>query len=756
MDILPKEPFPKQHTAVQPLTEKKIPTKTSVLEALKFHFGFDGFKDNQEKIIISLLNGKDSFVIMPTGGGKSLCYQLPALMLPGTAIVISPLIALMKNQVDSIRGYGQTDEVAHFLNSSLNRAEIKQVKDDIVRSKTKLLYVAPETLQKEETIEFLNSVDLSFIAVDEAHCISEWGHDFRPDYRRIRDMINSLNRHIPIIALTATATPKVQVDVIKSLEMQSPEVFISSFNRPNLYYEVRPKLSRDQAVRQIVQIVKSRPGESGIIYVQARKTTEDLAQLLQINGIKASPYHAGMEAKARTQVQDDFLMEQIDVICATIAFGMGIDKPDVRFVIHFDIPKSLENYYQETGRAGRDGMAGDCFAFFANADLLRLEKFLRDKPASERDMGAQLLDEMEAYVESSVCRRKFVLHYFGESFESADCKSMCDNCRNPKPLIEAREEMSLALRTIQSLNQNFGIKTLVEFLCGVKTKDILDYDLDKHEYFANGEAKGAQFWYSLFRQSILLNLVIKDIETYGILRLSKQGEDFLKKPHSLQISMNHDYSDTAAVVDDEGGPAQGAALDQNLFNMLKEIRLEVARKHKVKPWVVFFDPSLEEMATRYPVTTDDLCKISGINRGKAERYGEPFLDFIIRYVEENEIERPDDFTFRQVADKSRNKVEIIRFIDKKIPLEDIARNLQMSMEDLMDELNMIVASGTRINIDYYINDNVDEYSKEDIYEYFKGADSDSLEDAYRALKEEDITFEEIRLIRLKYMSEFVN
>ncbi len=730
--------------------------KEEVYKALQFHFGFEQFKDNQEKIILSLLEGKDTFVIMPTGGGKSLCYQLPALMLPGTAIIISPLIALMKNQVDSIRGYGQTDDIAHFLNSSLNRAEIKQVKDDIVKTKTKLLYVAPETLQKEETIEFLNSVEISFIAVDEAHCISEWGHDFRPDYRRIRDMINSLRKHVPIIALTATATPKVQTDIMKSLEMNAPDIYVSSFNRPNLYYEVRPKLSREQAIKQIVQIIKMHPGESGIIYVQARKTTEDLAQILQVNGIKAAPYHAGMDAKARTQVQDDFLMEQIDIICATIAFGMGIDKPDVRLVIHFDIPKSLENYYQETGRAGRDGMVGDCYAFFSNGDLLRLEKFLRDKPASERDMGAQLLDEMEAYVESAVCRRKFVLHYFGEEFEPEQCKAMCDNCRNPKPLQEAKDEMLLALKTIHALNQNFGIKTLVEFICGVRTKDILDYDLDKHEYFGKGTEKGQLYWFSLFRQGILLDYILKDIETYGILKLNAKGQEFLNKPHSVLVSMNHDYSDTAAALEEDATPAQGAALDQNLFTILKEIRLEVAKKHKVKPWVIFFDPALEEMATRFPVTVDDLCMISGVSKGKAERYGKDFIDFIQKYVEENDIERPDDFVIRQVADKSKNKVEIIRNIDKKLPLEDIAKNLQMNMEELMEELNMIVSSGTRINIDYYINENVDEYSKEDIYEYFKHADSDSPEEAYKALKEDDITFEEIRLIRLKYMSEIVN
>ncbi len=731
-------------------------TKEIIFDALKYHFGFEAFKDNQEYIIECLLNGQDTFVIMPTGGGKSLCYQLPALMLPGTAIIISPLIALMKNQVDSIRGYGQTDEIAHFLNSSLNRSEIKQVKEDIVNAKTKLLYVAPETLQKEETIEFLNSVDLSFVAVDEAHCISEWGHDFRPDYRRIRDMINSLTKKIPIIALTATATPKVQTDIVKSLEMVDPQIFISSFNRPNLYYEVRPKITKDQTMRQIVQIVKSHPGESGIIYVQARKTTEDVAQILQVNGIKASPYHAGMEAKARTQVQDDFLMEEIDVICATIAFGMGIDKPDVRFVIHYDIPKSLENYYQETGRAGRDGMVGDCFAFFSNADLLRLEKFLRDKPASERDMGAQLLDEMEAYVESAVCRRKFVLHYFGEEFNQDRCKEMCDNCRNPKPLIDAKDEMLLGLKSITLLNQNFTVKTLVEFVCGVKTKDILDYDLDKHELFGQGIEKGNLFWFSLFRQGILMDYIIKDIETYGILKLSEKGHEFIKKPTKCMISINHDYGDTASIIEEDSAPAQGAALDPALFKTLKEIRLDVAKKHKVKPWVIFFDPALEEMATRFPITIEDLCQISGVSKGKAERYGQPFLDFIEKYVEENEIERVEDFVIRQVADKSKNKVEIIKSIDKKIPLEDIARNLQMNMEDLMDELNMIVASGTRINIDYYITDHVDQYSKEDIFDYFNTAESDSVEDAYKSLKEEDITFEEIRLVRLKFMSEMVN
>lgn len=730
-------------------------TKENIYEGLKYFFGFEAFKASQENIIQSVLDQKDTFVIMPTGGGKSLCYQLPALMMPGTAIIISPLIALMKNQVDSIRGYGHEGEVAHFLNSSLNRSEIKQVKDDIVKSKTKLLYVAPETLQKEETIEFLSSVDLSFVAVDEAHCISEWGHDFRPDYRRIRDMINAIDRHIPIIALTATATPKVQTDIMKSLEMENPDIYVESFNRPNLYYEVRPKINKEQTIKQIVQILKAHHGESAIIYVQARKTTEDLAQILQVNGIKAAPYHAGMDPKNRTQVQDDFLMEEIDVICATIAFGMGIDKPDVRVVIHYDIPKSLENYYQETGRGGRDGLVGNCYAFFANADLVRLEKFLRDKPASERDMGAQLLDEMESYVESSVCRRKFVLHYFGEEFDDERCNSMCDNCRHPKPKIKVQDELVLALKSILALNQNFTIKPMVEFICGVKTKDILDYGLDQHELFGCGIEKEHIFWYSLLRQAIILGYAIKDIETYGILRVSPQGHEYLKNPEPISITINHDYTNTSSI-DEDVVAMQGAALDAQLFETLKQIRHDLAKKLKIKPWVIFFDPALEEMATQYPISIDDLCKISGINKGKAERFGQPFIEFIAKYVEENEIERPDDFQIRQVADKSKAKVEIIKCIDKKMPLEDIARNVQMNLEDLMDELNIIVTSGTKLNIDYYIKENVDELIKDDIFEYFKTADSDSAEDAYKDLKEDDITFEEIRLVRLKFLSDMVN
>ena len=734
---------------------EKTFTKQQLYSSLKEHFGFDHFKDRQEDIIMSLLGGKDSFVIMPTGGGKSLCYQLPALMLQGTAIIISPLIALMKNQVDSIRGYGQMDEIAHFLNSSLNRGEIKQVKEDISRKKTKLLYIAPETLQKEETLEFLRSVNLSFVAVDEAHCISEWGHDFRPDYRRIRDMINALGRPIPIIALTATATPKVQTDIVKNLEMKDPDIYISSFNRSNLYYEVRPKTAKDQTLKQIVQIAKQHPEQSGIVYVQARKTTEDLARVLQVNGIKAAPYHAGLDSKTRTRVQDEFLMEDIHVICATIAFGMGIDKPDVRFVIHYDIPKSLENYYQETGRGGRDGLVGDLYAFYSNADLLRLEKFLRDKPASERDMGVQLLDEVESYVETSLCRRKFLLHYFGEGFEAQDCKKMCDNCRNPKPIITVKDELKLAIETCDGLHQNYLIKSLVEYICGVKKKEFVDFDLHKNKLFGKGNQKDANFWYSLIRQAMVAGYLRKDIESYGLIKITDKGYEYLKKPVDFEMSLNHNYGELTAGEDFVSATAS-TPLDEQLFNMLKDLRKTVAKSNKLQPWVILSEPSLEEMATLYPLSMEDLANISGISKGKAERYGQPFIDLIKKHVEENDIDRPMDFVMKQVADKSKNKVEIIKAIDRKIPLDDIAKMNSLTFDDLIDELDMIVSSGTKIDIDYYIEDAVDEYSLDEIYEYFRTAETDSVKDAFRALEEEECTFEEVQLVRLKFMSEMAN
>ncbi len=719
------------------------------------YFGFDHFKEKQEEIIQSVLQGRDTFVIMPTGGGKSLCYQLPALILPGTAIVISPLIALMKNQVDSIRGFSREDNVAHFLNSSLTRSQMRAVKADIANGKTKLLYIAPETLTKDENLEFFSKVNVSFVAVDEAHCISEWGHDFRPEYRRIRYMIDMIGENIPLIALTATATPKVREDIIKNLELKDVNVFITSFNRPNLYYEVRPKINKDLTIKQIIQIIRQNPGQSGIIYVQARKTTEELAQILQVNGIKAEAYHAGMDAKSRSRVQDDFLMEKIDVIVATIAFGMGIDKPDVRFVIHYDIPKSVENYYQETGRAGRDGLLSKCYAFYSHKDILKLEKFLRDKPINERLLGAQLLDEVIAYAETSVCRREFLLHYFGETYTPDKCNNLCDNCVNPREKIQVQDELVLALQAVQALNEKWGIKMLVDFLRGVRSQEILSYRFHKKELFGKGAHKEEIFWHSLYRQAILKDFLFKDIEHYGVLFLTDKGKDFLRNPYPVEIALNRDY-DNIHLDDEVFGMHKQRAIDEKLVELLKDIRLKVAKEHNVKPWVVFFDPSLEEMATYYPVTIDDLTKITGVSRGKAERYGKPFVDFIRQYVEENDIIRPDDFVVKKVVNKSRSKIDIIRSIDKKIPLDDIAQNFKISLEELLEEINGIVNSGTRVNIDYYINETVDPEVQEEIFAYFEEAETDSAEEAYKELKDYDITWEEVQLMRIKYLSEKAN
>jgi ATP-dependent DNA helicase RecQ len=724
-------------------------------KSLKEYFGFNTFKGEQKEIIQSVLDKKDTFVIMPTGGGKSLCYQLPALLMPGTALIISPLIALMKNQVDSIRGYSNSDELASFLNSSLNRTQMKEVKDGIANGTTKMLFVAPETLTKDENIEFFQQTDVSFIAIDEAHCISEWGHDFRPEYRRIRTMINAIGKDIPLIALTATATPKVQSDIVKNLEMEDVNIFISSFNRDNLFYEIRPKLNRDQTVREIVQFIKTMPGKSGIIYVQARKTTEDLAKILSVNGIKAAPYHAGLDAKVRTKVQDDFLMEEIEVIVATIAFGMGIDKPDVRFVIHYDIPKSIENYYQETGRGGRDGLEGKCLAFYAYKDILKLEKFLRDKPVAERELGAQLMDEIIAYTETSACRRKFLLHYFGEPYEESKCNKMCDNCRNPKEKIEVSEDMQTAIECIDVLSEKFLIKTIVEFISGKATKEMKDFRFDKMEEFGLGKDKTDLHWHSIIRQGILLNLIEKDIEQYGVIKITEQGRKFLKKPWPVEIPLNRDFSDAEGddVAFGEGG---GAVLDEVLMKELISIRKKEANKHKLQPWVIFSEPSLQDMATMYPTSMDDMLKITGVNANKAQKYGKPFIEFIARYVEENEIEKPDDILIRQVANKSKDKVTIIQAIDKKMPLEDIAKNVSMSLETLLEEMNDIVDNGTKLDITYYIDEEVDEDIVDEIYEYYQKAETDSLKDAYKVLKEEDITFEELSLVRIKFMSEFAN
>jgi ATP-dependent DNA helicase RecQ len=730
----------------------------AIHEALKQFFGFDQFKGNQQAIIESVLSGKDTFVIMPTGGGKSLCYQLPAVMSEGTAIVISPLIALMKNQVDLMRSYSSQDNIAHFINSQLSKAQIKQVKDDIVGGMTKILYVAPESLVKEENLEFLRSVPVSFVAVDEAHCISEWGHDFRPEYRKIRSMIEDIGRDIPIMALTATATPKVQTDIVKTLHMEKPSIFISSFLRDNLYYEVRPKLGKEGTVKDIIKHIKTHcPGQSGIIYCLSRKTTEELAEMLSVNGISAAAYHAGLDSHTRSERQDKFLMEDIKVIVATIAFGMGIDKPDVRFVIHFDIPKSLENYYQETGRAGRDGLKGECLAYFSPKDILKLEKFMRDKPVNEREIGAQHLMEMEAYAEISECRKEFILHYFGED-HACDRRGMCDNCRHPREQKEGKDDVLLVLKAVLATNEKATIPQIQNVLIGRKTQDVASSGHDKIKEFGAGKDKDTLWWGSVIRKVLLSNLLRKDIEQFGILKMTEEGRKFLAAPHSITIALNQNFSKADGSDDDDivVGAAQGNALDNTLMEMLKDLRKQVAAKHKVMPWVVFQDPSLEDMATQYPITIEELAHISGVNQGKAQRYGADFIALIAKYVEENEIDRPVDFFMKSVANKSAQKVAIIQSIDRKIPLEDIARSHGLSMQNILHEIESIVLSGTRLNLNYYINNKVDEDVQEIIYDYFMEANTDSLDAAFKELKEEDVEQDEIRLVRVKFISEMAN
>ncbi|MEM6377858.1 MAG: DNA helicase RecQ [Bacteroidota bacterium] len=722
--------------------------------ALDKYFGFDKFKGNQEQIIESILDANDTFVIMPTGGGKSLCYQLPALMLDGTALVISPLIALMKNQVDSIRGYSQSDEVAHFLNSSLTKAQMRQVKADIMDEKTKLLFVAPETLTKEENIEFFKNVNISFVAVDEAHCISEWGHDFRPEYRRIRSMLEGIGNNIPVIALTATATPKVQSDIVKNLNMSDHNVFISSFNRDNLYYEVRPKGKKEQTVKSIIQLVKGLANKSGIVYVQSRKAAEEIAQALVVNDIKAAPYHAGLDAKRRSNTQDDFLMERVDVIVATIAFGMGIDKPDVRFVIHYDMPKSIENYYQETGRAGRDGLEGNCVAFYSYKDILKLEKFLRDKPVAEREMSTQLMQEVMAYAETTACRRKFLLHYFGEEYDEAVCDKKCDNCRFPKSKIEITTEVNQALRAVLALDENFGIKTLVDFILGNQTKEMKDFGFDQKELFAVGKDRDFNFWSTVFRHALLNNLLYKDIESYGLLKMTDAGRKFIEHPHKMEAPLNHNYDEL--VLDTDTGNTSTGALDEQLMKMLKDLRRKEAQRKGVPPFVIFQDASLEDMATQYPVSMEDMTKVSGVSKGKAIRYGKPFLELIGSYVEDNDIDRPTDFVIKQVANKSKAKVSIIQGIDRKIPLEDIADTANMNKEELLDELQAIVTAGTKVNIDYYLDDYLDEYVREEVHDFFMDSENGTVEEAYNELKDEDFTMEEIKLVWIKFYSDLGN
>ena len=724
----------------------------SLSEHLKKYFGFSGFKGNQEAIIRNLMDGNDTFVLMPTGGGKSLCYQLPALLMDGVAIIISPLIALMKNQVDAMRAFSMSDGIAHFLNSSLNKSAIAKVKEDVLSGKTKLLYFAPESLTKEENVAFLRNVKISFYAIDEAHCISEWGHDFRPEYRRIRPIILDICP-APIIALTATATPKVQLDIQKNLGMQNATVFKSSFNRPNLYYEVRPKVN---ASKEIIKYIKQNPGKSGIIYCLSRKKVEEIADLLKVNGISALPYHAGMDAATRTANQDKFLMEEVDVIVATIAFGMGIDKPDVRYVIHYDIPKSLEGYYQETGRAGRDGGEGHCIAFYSYKDIQKLEKFMQGKPVAEQEIGKLLLMETVAYAESSVCRRKSLLHYFGEEYDEPNCGN-CDNCLHPKPKFEVKEQMVLMLETLKAIGDKFKTDYLVNVLTGKKTSIIKSYKHHKIELFGAGTEFDAKFWNAVIRNALILGFIKKDIENYGLLSISDEGEGYLNNPYSVMMSKDIEYSeeDDDEIVSGIGARGGGAA-DEELFAMLKDLRKKVAKKAGLPPFVIFQDPSLEDMATQYPITMEEMQNISGVGAGKARKFGQEFLDLIKRYVEEKDIERPQDMVVKSVVNKSGNKVFIIQSIDRKMEFEDIADAKGLTTKELISEIEAIVNSGTRLNIDYYINMVVDEDKQEDIYDYFKEeADTDSVEEAMKELGS-DYTEEEIRLVRIKFISELGN
>jgi ATP-dependent DNA helicase RecQ len=722
---------------------------STIHDYLKKYFGFDTFKGNQEAIIRNVLAGRDTFVLMPTGGGKSLCYQLPAVMKKGIAIVISPLIALMKNQVDAMRNFSTDDDVAHFLNSSLTKTEIARVKKDVLSGKAKLLYVAPESLTKEENIEFLKNIDISFYAIDEAHCISEWGHDFRPEYRRIRPIIDLIGRS-PIIALTATATPKVQHDIQKNLSILDADVFKSSFNRPNLYYEVK---SKQDVTKEIIKYIKNNSGKSGIIYCLSRKKVEEMAEVLKVNGIKALPYHAGMDSVTRTMNQDKFLMEEADIIVATIAFGMGIDKPDVRFVIHYDIPKSLEGYYQETGRAGRDGGEGNCIAYYSYNDILKLEKFMQGKPIAEQEIGKQLLLETVSYAESSVCRRKLLLHYFGEEYLKENCEA-CDNCLHPKAQFEGNEAVVSVLETILAVKEKFKADHVANILSGKVTSAIKSYKHHKLEFFGIGEDKDEKFWNMVIRQALIAKFLTKDIENYGLLKLTPKGMEFLEHPISFMLAEDHDYADTT---DEENAfGARTAAVDEELFSILKDLRKKLSKVKDVPPFVIFQDPSLEDMAIQYPITLDELQNISGVGAGKAQRYGAEFIEIIKKYVEEKEIIRPLDMVVKSVVNKSGIKVYIIQSIDMKRPLEDIAEAKGLEMSELVSEIEAIVNSGTRINLDYYINSTIDEERQQDIYAYFREeAVSDSLEEAFRELGNE-FEEEEIRLVRIKFLSEMGN
>lgn len=718
--------------------------------ALRKFFGFDSFKGQQEQIITNVLNRQNTFVIMPTGGGKSLCYQLPALLSEGTAIVVSPLIALMKNQVDAIRNVSDHNSVAHFLNSSLSKTEINRVKEDILGGRTKLLYVAPESLTKQENIDFLTSVPISFFAIDEAHCISEWGHDFRPEYRRLREIFEKIS-NVPIIALTATATPKVQADIQKNLNMMDAVLFKSSFNRDNLYYEIRPKR---QVEKEIIKYIRAREGKSGIIYCLSRKKVEELAELLQVNGINALAYHAGLDATTRARHQDMFLMEEVDVIVATIAFGMGIDKPDVRFVIHHDIPKSLESYYQETGRAGRDGGEGECIAFYSYKDIEKLEKFLQGKPVAEQEVGKQLLNEIVSYSETSVCRRKFILHYFGEEFDHAKCQEMCDNCRHPRERFEGSEYVHMLLKVVDALQEMQKSKHVCAVLSGGVTAEVKSYRHDQMPLFGIGKDKDEHFWNAVIRQTVVGGLLYKDVETYGTLKFTEKGREFLANPEPFTLLKQHDFS---ATDDDDSimAAGKGGAYDEALYGMLLDLRKSISKQNNIPPFVIFQEPSLKDMCFQYPITIDELTNIQGVGNGKAQRYGAPFVELIGKYVEENDIDRPQDLVVKSLVNKSGLKVQLIQNIDRKLPLEDIGRAQGKSMDEVIEEIEAIVSSGTRVNINYYIDEILDPENQEEIFEYFSEAETDDLTTAYHEL-DGDYTEEELRLMRIKFMSEMAN
>lgn len=752
-------------------TSKKAPKKKLDVEkvvehiedkqlnaALKKYFGFKEFRGLQYDAIRSLFNGNDTFVIMPTGGGKSLCYQLPALIKEGVAIIISPLIALMKNQVDLIRGYSEDNNVAHFMNSTLNKTQLTAVRDDVMSGACKLLYVAPETLTKEENIDFFKEANISFFAVDEAHCISEWGHDFRPEYRRLRDMMDLINPNLPVMALTATATPKVQSDIIKNLGLREPNVLMSSFNRSNLYYEVLPKISKDQTIKSIVKYISQNKGKSGIIYTLNRKTTEEIADILTANKISAAAYHAGLDAKLRAKRQDDFLNEDLQVIVATIAFGMGIDKPDIRFVMHYNMPKSIENYYQETGRAGRDGLEGKCFLYYSHKDVYKLEHLMRDKALSEREIGAQLINETVAFCESGVCRRKVVLHYFGENWQEKNCQN-CDNCLQPKEAIESKENVLKVFKVVEALVEGFDTEYTVNILAGKATPKVKMFRHESSKVFGIGSDEKEFYWNSLIRQMLLENLLRKDIEDYGLLKFTEKTQKFIAKPSSFKVVLNNKFED-AQGDDDEGSEitnvSSTASTDDKLFEMLKDLRQKEAKKRGLPPFVIFLENSLQDMATLYPTTVSELEKCQGVNSGKAIKFGGPFVKLIAQYVEDNEIEKPDDFVIKSVANKGSNKIFIIQNIDKRIPLETIAKTKSFSLPELLEEMETIVASGTKLNIQYAVDDMVDEYDQEDIIDYFKGCTTSSLDVARQELSDGDFSWEQLKLMRIKFLTEFGN